>query len=214
MMCRVLQVARAGFYAWLQCLVSDRSKDDTRLLDLIRPSYAASHGVYGARRVFGDLHEAGERCGQHRVELLMQRHEIKAVRGYKTSCHCRAAFNHRAQPSAARVHGRYAQQGLGYRHHLHPNLARLAVPSGGSGPLSQGRGLVHEGHAGRETGARRFADGSLTPQASTAHPGLKRPGQPIWKRWLQAFLCRPQPLVEHEQPGQLLGQCSRRVILQ
>ena len=83
MMCRVLQVARAGFYAWLQCPVSDRSKDDTRLLELIRHSYAASHGVYGARRVFGDLREAGESCGLHRVERLMQRHKIKAVRGYK-----------------------------------------------------------------------------------------------------------------------------------
>jgi len=86
MMCRVLQVARAGFYAWLQCPVSDRSKDDTRLLELIRHSYTASHGVYGARRVFGDLREAGESCGLHRVERLMQRHKIKAVRGYKKPC--------------------------------------------------------------------------------------------------------------------------------
>ncbi len=44
-MCRVLQVARAGFYAWLQCPVSDWSKDDTRLLELIRHSYVASPGV-------------------------------------------------------------------------------------------------------------------------------------------------------------------------
>ena len=84
LMCRVLQVARAGFYAWLQCPMSDRARDDTRLLELIRHSYAASHGVYGARRVFGDLREAGESCGLHCVERLMQRHEIKAVRGYKS----------------------------------------------------------------------------------------------------------------------------------
>ena len=54
LMCRVLQVARAGFYVWLQCPVSDRAMEDSRLLELIRHSYAASHGVYGARRVFGD----------------------------------------------------------------------------------------------------------------------------------------------------------------
>ncbi|WP_422098433.1 IS3 family transposase [Variovorax sp.] len=83
MMCGVLQVARAGFYAWLQCPVSDRAKDDTRLLELIRHSYAASHGVYGARRVLGDLREAGESCGLHRVERPMQRHKIKAIRGCK-----------------------------------------------------------------------------------------------------------------------------------
>lgn len=42
LMCRVLQVARAGFYAWLQCPVSNRAKDDSRLLELIRSSFAAS----------------------------------------------------------------------------------------------------------------------------------------------------------------------------
>ncbi len=70
-MCRVLQVARAGFYAWLQWPLSERAKDDARLLELIRHSYAASHGVYGARRVFCDLREAGENCGLYRVERLI-----------------------------------------------------------------------------------------------------------------------------------------------
>jgi len=63
--------------------VSDRAKDDTRLPELIRHSYAASHGVYGARRVCGDHREAGESCGLHHVERLMQHHKIKAIRGYK-----------------------------------------------------------------------------------------------------------------------------------
>jgi putative transposase len=84
LMCRVLRVARAGFYAWLQESVCDHAKEDTRLLVLIRASYLASRGVYGARRVFGDLREAGESCGLHRVERLMRKHKIKAVRGYKS----------------------------------------------------------------------------------------------------------------------------------
>ncbi|MFB9984683.1 IS3 family transposase [Mesorhizobium kowhaii] len=71
-MCRVLRVARAGFYTWLHGPVSDHAKEDARLLDLIRDSYSASHGVYGARRIFGDLREAGESCGLHRVERLMR----------------------------------------------------------------------------------------------------------------------------------------------
>ncbi|HBO3623450.1 IS3 family transposase [Pseudomonas aeruginosa] len=53
------------------------------MLQLIRDSYAASSGVYGARRVFGDLREAGESCGKHRVARLMRAHKIKALRGYK-----------------------------------------------------------------------------------------------------------------------------------
>lgn len=82
-LCRVLQVARAGFYQWLHKPVSDREQDNARLLGLIRDSYVASRGVYGARRVFADLREAGETCGKHRVAGLMRANKIKALRGYK-----------------------------------------------------------------------------------------------------------------------------------
>ncbi|WP_092312075.1 IS3 family transposase [Pseudomonas saponiphila] len=83
MLCRVLRVARAGFYQWLHKPVSDREKENGRLLGLIRDSYAASRGVYGARRVFADLREAGGSCGKHRVAALMRTNKIKALRGYK-----------------------------------------------------------------------------------------------------------------------------------
>jgi putative transposase len=64
-MCRVLRVARAGFYQWLHKPISDREQENNRLLRLIRDSYAASRGVYGASRVFGDLREAGESPNRH-----------------------------------------------------------------------------------------------------------------------------------------------------
>ncbi|EQC0636616.1 IS3 family transposase [Salmonella enterica] len=82
-MCRVLNVARAGFYAWLHNPVSARDKDNQRLLMLIRYSYSLSGGVYGYRRVHGDLNEIGETCGKNRVSRIMQLNRIKAVRGYK-----------------------------------------------------------------------------------------------------------------------------------
>ncbi|WP_217448703.1 IS3 family transposase [Scandinavium goeteborgense] len=82
-MCRVLNVARAGFYAWLHNPVSARDKDNQRLLMLIRDSYSLSGGVYGYRRVHGDLNEIGETCGKNRVGRIMQLNLIKAVRGYK-----------------------------------------------------------------------------------------------------------------------------------
>ncbi|MGQ8773765.1 IS3 family transposase [Serratia sp. NA_112.1] len=82
-MCRVLNVARAGFYAWLHNPVSARDKDNQRLLALIRDSYSLSGGVYGYRRVHGDLNEIGETCGKNRVGRIMQLNRIKAVRGYK-----------------------------------------------------------------------------------------------------------------------------------
>ncbi|MEJ0232923.1 IS3 family transposase [Klebsiella michiganensis] len=82
-MCRVLCVARAGFYAWLHNPVSARDKDNQRLLTLIRDSYSLSGGVYGYRRVHGGLNEIGEICGKNRVGRIMQLNRIKAVRGYK-----------------------------------------------------------------------------------------------------------------------------------
>lgn len=63
--------------------LSDRAIEDTRLLQLIRASYAASGGVYGARRVFLDLREMGENCGKNRVAKIMRANKIKALRGYK-----------------------------------------------------------------------------------------------------------------------------------
>lgn len=83
LMCRVLQVTRAGFYQWLHKPLSDRAIEDQRLLGAIRDSYAASGGVYGSNRVFGDLREAGETCGRHRVARIMRANKIKAIRGYK-----------------------------------------------------------------------------------------------------------------------------------
>ena len=82
-MCRVLRVSRSGFYQWLHKPLSDRAIENLRLLGLIRLSYAASGGVYGAPRVFLDLREAGETCGKHRVARIMRAHKIKALRGYK-----------------------------------------------------------------------------------------------------------------------------------
>jgi putative transposase len=52
-------------------------------LVLIRASYAASGGVYGARRDFLDLRELGETCGKHRVARIMRVNGIKAIHGYK-----------------------------------------------------------------------------------------------------------------------------------
>jgi len=82
-MCRVLEVAPSGYYACLEEPVCRRALEDLRLLRLIRASFAASHGIYGAPRVFLDLREAGETCSKHRVMRLMRVNKIRAVRGYR-----------------------------------------------------------------------------------------------------------------------------------
>jgi len=82
-MCRILQVAASGFYAWIHKPLSDRAIEDERLLELIRESYAASGGIYGSPRVFLDLLEAGEAIGRKRVARIMREHRIRAIRGYR-----------------------------------------------------------------------------------------------------------------------------------
>lgn len=83
MMCRLLGVARSGYYVWLRKPNSDRELEDKRLLRLIRASFEASQGVYGAPRVFLDLREAGETCSKHRVARLMRENGIRAQPGYR-----------------------------------------------------------------------------------------------------------------------------------
>ena len=82
-MCRVLGVSRAGYYCWLNDPLSERAKEDLRLLKLILASYQASNGVYGAPRVLLDLRELGETCSKHRVEKIMRVNKIRTLHGYR-----------------------------------------------------------------------------------------------------------------------------------
>jgi transposase InsO family protein len=73
-MCRVLDVAPAGYYAWrTRSSPCERAIADERLLLNIRVSYAASDGTYGAPRVLEDLRDEGLRVGKKRVARLMHR---------------------------------------------------------------------------------------------------------------------------------------------
>ena len=83
-MCRVPGISRAGFYKWLHKTLSDRAKEDLRLLELIQHSHQGSYGVYGLPRIFLYLREVGERCGENRVARVMRTHKIKAIIGYKS----------------------------------------------------------------------------------------------------------------------------------
>jgi putative transposase len=83
-MCRVLGVAPSGYYEWRLQPISNRAQEDARLLRLIRASFTASHGIYGAPRVFLDLREAGETCSKHRVARLMRQANLRAAHGYRT----------------------------------------------------------------------------------------------------------------------------------
>lgn len=81
-MAKVLGVHISGYYAWRQCPLSARAKEDQRLTGLIKHAWLSSGTVYGYRKVFDDLREEGESCGKHRIARLMRRAGLKAQVGY------------------------------------------------------------------------------------------------------------------------------------
>jgi putative transposase len=72
LLCRVLQVARSGFYAWLSRGESARARWDRELLPLIQESFEASRQTYGSPRVHEDLRAQGVPCSRRVIERLMR----------------------------------------------------------------------------------------------------------------------------------------------
>ena len=66
-MCKVLNVHRSGFYAWLNQPLSKSAQENERLLERIKASYVQSGGVYGSTRITHELKQQGETCGENRV---------------------------------------------------------------------------------------------------------------------------------------------------
>ncbi len=70
-LCHVMQVNRAGYYAWRKQPVTPKQQEDRRIAGLIKQFWLESGGVYGYRKITDDLHDLGERCGKNRVYRLM-----------------------------------------------------------------------------------------------------------------------------------------------
>jgi transposase InsO family protein len=75
-MCRILQVAKSGFYAWCSRPEAHRTSDDRRLKVQIRASHEESKRRYGSPRIHGDLKEVGEQVSRKRVARLMKEEGI------------------------------------------------------------------------------------------------------------------------------------------
>lgn len=80
LMCRVLKVSRAGFYAAERRSPSVRAKRNQSLRAVIAAVYETSRGTYGSPRIHRELRAAGERCGRKRIARLMRESGLKARR--------------------------------------------------------------------------------------------------------------------------------------
>lgn len=78
LMCRVLQVARSGFYAWYRRKPSVRQQRQITLDAQIRQVHRESRAVYGSPRVHRELQSRGVSCCENTVAKRMRSGGIRA----------------------------------------------------------------------------------------------------------------------------------------
>ena len=78
-LCAVLEVSPAGYYAWRSRPRSTRSTANTELVKAIRQVHRDSGGRYGSPRVHAALRAQGRGTSRGRIERLMRRHGIRAI---------------------------------------------------------------------------------------------------------------------------------------
>ena len=76
MMCRVLEVSRAGYYAWRGRGPSERDEQNVELVAEIVEIHDESRGTYGSPRVHAELRERGFEVSRKRVEKQMREQGI------------------------------------------------------------------------------------------------------------------------------------------
>jgi transposase InsO family protein len=79
-LCRVLDVSRAGFYAWEARAPSGHAQADARLGVEIAAIHAESRERYGSPRVHAELRDRGHRTSRKRVARLMRHHQLASRR--------------------------------------------------------------------------------------------------------------------------------------
>jgi transposase InsO family protein len=72
MMCRILRVSKAGYYAWRDRAVSERETADKALLTRIKLIHRISKKTYGSPRIHAKLRLSGLRIGRKRVARVMK----------------------------------------------------------------------------------------------------------------------------------------------
>ena len=77
-MCRVLEVSRSGYYAWVQRIPSTRERANAELIFKIRDVFKRSKECYGSPRVWQDLRASGIFCGENRIARLMRQEGLVA----------------------------------------------------------------------------------------------------------------------------------------
>jgi len=78
-MCRVLEVSRSGYYAYLRRGLNRRHEENRSLLTKIQEIWEWSRRVYGSPRITAELRAQGYRCGEKRIARIMRANAIASV---------------------------------------------------------------------------------------------------------------------------------------
>jgi transposase InsO family protein len=89
LMCRVLVVSPAGYYAWRGRPESRRAAANRTLLATIRVLHQDSRQTYGSPSIWRALRKQGHRVGEHRVARLMRHDGLRAktVKKWRATTH-------------------------------------------------------------------------------------------------------------------------------
>jgi len=87
LLCRVLNVSRSGYYAWLKCVPSKRSLEEKRLEIEIRAAHKRTRGTFGPERLQHDLAAHGVKVGISRIRRIRKKLGIccKQVKKFKAT---------------------------------------------------------------------------------------------------------------------------------
>ncbi len=86
-LCRALEVSRAGFYAWVGRPPAPRTVEDRRLAVLVREAHERSRRTYGSPRVHADLAAThGVFVSRKRVVRIMRQEGLKARSRKRFKC--------------------------------------------------------------------------------------------------------------------------------
>ena len=87
LLCRVLEVSRSGYYAWLNRQPSQWAKEEARLEVEIKAAHARTRGTFGPERLQEDLAAHGVKVGVLRIRRIRKKLGIrcKQVKKFKAT---------------------------------------------------------------------------------------------------------------------------------
>jgi transposase InsO family protein len=83
LMCKVLQVARSGYYDWLKRIEGERAVSNRMLDAEIRRIFAEHKQRYGAPRIADELNDQGVSCSKNRVARRMKTLGLRGIQAKK-----------------------------------------------------------------------------------------------------------------------------------